>query len=119
MRVHRKAVLLALLLIPAVSAYPQRRETDVRNVHGTVVDKDENPVDTAIVYLKNTHTQDVRTFISQGDGVFRFSGLDPHVDYEIHAEHDGMISSTHVISNFDSRKEVSLVLKVDRKKGGK
>lgn len=99
---------------------PKDKESELRTVRGTVVDKQENPVDTAVVYLKNVHTQDIITHLSDTDGTFRFSGLDLNVDYEIHAEKEGMTSSTHSISNFDTRKEFVLTLKLDHgKKSGK
>ena len=91
----------------------------MRTVHGTVVDKDEAPVETAIVYLKDLHTQDITTHLSASDGQFRFTGLDINVDYEIHAEHNGLTSSTHQISNFDTRKDYVVTLKLDHKKPGK
>lgn len=95
---------------------PKDKESELRTVRGTVVDKQENPVDTAVVYLKNAHTQDIITHLSDPDGTFRFSGLDLNVDYEIHAEKQGMTSSTHSISNFDTRKEFVVTLKLDRNK---
>jgi len=95
------------------------KESELRTVRGTVVDKDESPVDTAVVYLKNVRTQDIITHLSDSDGTFRFSGLDLNVDYEIHAEREGMTSSTRSISNFDTRKEFVLTLKLDHKKSGK
>jgi hypothetical protein len=98
---------------------PKGKESELRTVRGTVVDKDETPVDTAVVYLKNVHTQDIITHLSDSDGTFRFSGLDLNVDYEIHAEHEGWTSSTHSISNFDARKEFVLTLKLDHKKAAK
>jgi hypothetical protein len=98
---------------------PKRKESELRTVRGTVVDKDESPVETAVVYLKNVHSQDVTTHLSDSDGTFRFSGLDLNVDYEIHAEKEGMTSSNRSISNFDTRKEFVLTLKLDRKKSGK
>ncbi len=98
---------------------PKGRESELRTVRGTVVDKEEVPVDTAVVYLKNIHTQDIITHLSSSDGTFRFSGLDLNVDYEIHAEKEGTTSATRSISNFDTRKEFVLTLKLDRKKSGK
>jgi hypothetical protein len=95
------------------------KESELRTVRGTVVDKAESPVETAVVYLKNARTQDVITHLSDSDGTFRFSGLDLNVDYEIHAEKEGMTSSTRSVSNFDTRKEFVLTLKLDHKKGGK
>src|SRR6266851_5456965 len=48
-------------------------------------------------------------------GAYRFSGLDPNIDYEIHAEREGLTSATRSISSFDTRKDVSMTLKLDRK----
>jgi Carboxypeptidase regulatory-like domain len=98
---------------------PKGKESQLRTVRGTVVDNTETPSDTAVVYLKNTRTQDVITHLSDSDGTFRFSGLDLNVDYDIHAEKDGWTSASRSISNFDTRKEFVLTLKLDRKKGAK
>jgi Carboxypeptidase regulatory-like domain len=98
---------------------PKGKESELRTVRGTVVDKEEVPVDTAVVYLKNSHTQGIITHLSDKDGTFRFSGLDLNVDYEIHAEKEGTTSTTRSISNFDTRKEFVLTLKLDHKKSGK
>jgi hypothetical protein len=38
------------------------------------------------------------------------------VDYEIHAEHDGLTSSTRTISSFDTRRDIEVVLKLSKKK---
>jgi hypothetical protein len=91
----------------------------LRTVRGTVVDISESPAETAVVYLKNVHTQDIITHLSDTDGTFRFTGLDLNVDYEIHAEREGWTSSNRSISNFDTRKEFVLTLKLDHKKSGK
>ncbi len=98
---------------------PKGKESELRTVRGTVIDKEENPVDGAVVYLKNLHTQDIVTHLSASDGQFRFSGLDLNVDYEIHSVHEGWASSSHSISNFDTRKEFVLTLKLDHKKSDK
>ena len=98
---------------------PRGKETELRTVRGTVVDKEEAPMETAVVYLKNVRTQDIITHLSDHDGTFRFSGLDLNVDYEIHAEREGWTSATRSISNFDTRKEFVLTLKLDHKKNVK
>jgi Carboxypeptidase regulatory-like domain len=123
MNTRRTLMLVGLVALAATALFGQGnskgKESQLRTVRGTVVDKDEVPVDTAVVYLKNSHTQDITTHLSDTDGTFRFSGLDLNVDYEIHAEHDGWTSSTRSISNFDTRKEFVLTLKLDHKKSGK
>ena len=65
----------------------KKREGQLRTVHGAVVDKEEGGLGGAVVYLKNVKTQTVKTHIAEKDGTYRFSGLDPNVDYEIHAAH--------------------------------
>jgi cellulase/cellobiase CelA1 len=121
MNTPRKFALLLLMAFAATALFAQGkgRESELRTVRGTVVDKQETPVETAVVYLRNVHTQDITTHLSDKEGQFRFSGLDLNVDYEIHAEHEGWTSSSRSISNFDNRKEFVLTLKLDRKKSGK
>ena len=112
-------IAFAALASSSLPAQDKSKGSELRTVRGTVVDKEETPVDTAVVYLKNTHTQDIITHLSDKDGTFRFSGLDLNVDYEIHAEKEGMTSATRSISNFDTRKDFVLTLKLDHKKSGK
>ena len=91
-------------------------QSDLRTVRGTVMDKDESPLASAIVHLKNVRTLTVRTYIADSAGQYRFSGLDPNVDYELHAERDNLTSNSRTISSFDTRKEIVVPLKVDKEK---
>lgn len=115
------AVVLALGIAFALPAIAQDKKSDaqLRTIRGTVLDKDETPRPSGVVYLLNTKTQAVKTYIADEAGNYRFSGLDPNVDYEVHAEHQEMTSSTRTVSSFDSRRDVELVLKLTRKKSGK
>ena len=88
----------------------------MKTLHGVVIDRNENPVPASVVYLKNVKSQAVKTYIADETGTYRFSGLDPNVDYEIHAEHDGLTSSTRTVSSFDSRRDIEVVLKLNKKK---
>lgn len=114
------ALLLALTAFAAspLSARNQDRkgEAALRTIHGTVVDKSENPAPSSVVYLLNVKTQAVKTYIADDAGVYRFSGLDPNVDYEVHAEHNDMTSSNRTVSSFDSRHDIEVTLKLSRKK---
>ena len=112
-------LLLSWTFVSFAAASPQDKEPDLRTVHGSVVDKDENPIPTSIVYLLNKKTQAIRTYVANDEGQYRFSGLDPNVDYEIHAEKDTLISSTRTISSFDSRRDMEVTLKLTHKKGEK
>ncbi|MGC1129399.1 MAG: carboxypeptidase-like regulatory domain-containing protein [Candidatus Acidiferrales bacterium] len=121
--VRRRALLwiwvLSLLLIVValpLGAQDKKDDTGLRTVHGSVIDKSENPVASSVVYLENVKTQGVRTYIADEAGDYRFSGLDPNVDYQIHAEHNDMITAVRTISSFDSRRDIEVTLKLNRKK---
>jgi len=108
---------LALFLIaPAARSQDPKREAQLRTVHGVTLDKSENPVPNAVVFLKNVHTNAVRSYISDAEGNYRFSGLDPNVDYELHAEKDGAKSAVRTVSSFDGRKDIILNLKLEKRK---
>lgn len=107
---------LALLAAAAAMAQTNRGEPQLRTVHGIAVDGSENPVPSAIVYLVNIRTQSVKTYIADEGGNYRFSGLDPNVDYELHAEHDDLISATRTVSSFNSSRDIEIILKVSHKK---
>jgi hypothetical protein len=94
----------------------KKAEAQLRTVHGSVLDKAENPVPSSVVYLRNMKTQAVKTYIADDAAHYRFSGLDPNVDYEIHAEHDDATSSTRTISSYDRRRDIELVLKLTHNK---
>jgi hypothetical protein len=108
----------AILILASVTAFAQdaKREAQLRTVHGIVLDKSENLVSESVVFLKNTRTNVVRSSYTDNTGKYRFSGLDPNADYEIHAEKDGSQSATHTITSLDSRKDITLNLKTDKKK---
>lgn len=110
------AMLLLTTLVAVVRAQDDKHESQLRTVRGFVIDKSDNPIANGVVYLKNLRTNQIRSYISENDGKYRFSGLDPNADYEIHAEKDGAKSSTRTVSSFDSRKEIVLNLKLEKRK---
>jgi hypothetical protein len=116
LRLFLVAVALSISVCSA-AAQDAKHEAQLRTVRGVVVDKSsEAPVPSAVVFLKNTRTNAVRSYIADEEGNYRFSGLDPNVDYEIHAEKDGAKSTTRTISSFDNKKEMVFPLKIERKK---
>lgn len=109
---------ICLMLFSGMTfAQNSKKEPQLRTVSGLVTDKADNPIQNAVVFLKNLRTDIVLSHFTDDQGNYRFSGLDPNVDYEIHAEFDGQKSSTRTVSPLESRKEIVLNLKVDRKKG--
>lgn len=86
-----------------------------RNVTGQVLTKSDAPLPEAIVYLKNTKTLTIKSFITEKDGGYRFHGLSPNIDYEIYADYQGQKSATKTISSFDSRNNITLNIHIDAK----
>ena len=82
-----------------------------RSVQGTVTDGKDNPVNGAVVYIKNAKTLQIRSFITKEQGAYYFHSLSPDVDYELHAESNGATSSNKTLSSFDSRKQAIINLK--------
>ncbi len=118
MRLRLFSMGLALILMASMAIAQQdpKHEAQLRTVHGFITDKGEAPMSSAVVFLKNTRSNVVRSYISDDAGNYRFSGLDPNADYEIHAEKDGATSPTRTISSFDSKKDLVVNLKIDKKK---
>lgn len=90
------------------------RQPQMRTVSGTVTDSSGGALGGAVVYLKNTRTLAVKTYIAQDDGKYQFNSLAPNTDYEVHAEHGGRRSGTKRLSSFDSRSQVILNLTIEK-----
>jgi hypothetical protein len=105
-----------VLVVVAAAAQDAKKEAQLRTVHGLVLDKAENPVSESVVYLKNDRSNIVRTLYTDDSGKYRFSGLDPNTDYEIFAQKNDLKSATRTVTSYDSRKDIELNLKIDRKK---
>src|SRR5437868_3651884 len=86
-----------------------------RNVMGQVLTKSDAPLSEAIVYLKNTKTLTIKSFITEKDGGYRFHGLTPNIDYEIYADYQGQKSPTKTVSSFDNRNNITLNIRIDTK----
>jgi len=115
---HSFAVAAALLLFLSVgwAQGKKEKESTLRTVRGVVSDKSEKPIQNSVVFLKNLRTNVVISHFSDAEGAYRFTGLDPNADYEIHAEAIDERSADRTVTSLDSRKEITLNLKLDRKK---
>jgi hypothetical protein len=112
---HRNASLIAIAILMALSlahAAPDKKDKQQgRLLYGKVLDQQDNPVVGAIVYLTNTRTHAVKTYIVGEDGTYRFPGLST-VDYEVYAQLNGRKSDTKSVSQFDDRSQVYIDLKI-------
>ena len=101
MRKHQLVALAILVACIALASLPlaAKDKGDAgRLLTGRVVDKQEAPVPNAVVYLANTRTRAVKTFIVGADGNYRFPALSPNVDYEVYAQFEGRKSDTKNVS---------------------
>jgi carboxypeptidase family protein len=106
------AFFLALLAVPG--AFGKNKDTTPgRLLTGKVLDRQDNAVVDAVVYVTDTRTRAVKTYIVGPDGTYRFPALATNVDYEIYAQSKGKTSDTKRMSQFDDRKVVEILLRID------
>ena len=118
MKKHRMVALMVVLAGIALASLPSaaKDKGDAgRLLTGRVVDKQDAPLSSAVVYLANTRTRAVKTYIVGTDGTYRFPALADNVDYEIYAQVNGKTSDTKKMSQFDDRKQVKIDLRIDAK----
>jgi hypothetical protein len=111
-------VLVAVFTLAALGAVapasPDKKDKAVgRLLYGKVPDHQDNPVPNAVVYVSNTRTRAVKTYIVGPDGTYRFPALSTAVDYEVYAQYNGRKSETKSVGQFDDRPQVYLDLRVD------
>ena len=120
----KKALVIASILMivtamaiaaPVPSPEPFKDEPQSKVLTGRVLDPQDNPVVGAVVYLTNTRTRAVKTYIAGKDGDYRFPGIASNTDYEIYAQSQGHKSDVKSVSQFDSRNQINVNLKVDAK----
>jgi len=106
----------AVLAAPAqLFGRDPKKEDKTRLLTGKVLDGGDNPLPNAVVYLTNTHTRSVKTYIVGPDGSYRFPALQPSIDYEVYAQYNNRKSHTKTVSQFDDRSQVYISLKIDTK----
>jgi len=114
---HAVALGAALLLALTVAAHavPDKKDKQQgRLLLGKVLDRQDNPVFNAVVYLTNMRTHVVKTYIVGHEGTYRFPGLST-VDFEVYAQYNGHKSDTKSVSQFDDRPQVYIDLRIDTK----
>jgi hypothetical protein len=119
----RRFVLIsaAILLLPALlcaQAKGKKAKAEEvsapRNLTGAVFDQAGPAVPSAVVYLKNTRSLAIYTYITGGDGAYRFNNLSPDIEYQVHAELNGRKSEVKTLSSYDSHKQPRINLKLGK-----
>ena len=109
------AVLVLLCSSPAFAQGKKKADDPHRSVQGVVTSAGDEPIVGAVVQLKNTKSLEIRSFITKEDGTYYFHGLSPDIDYELKAVYQGSSSGNKTLSSFDSRKEATINLKLNKK----
>jgi len=114
-RVAMAALLLIGIAAARISPDQKDKPATGRMLTGKVLDKHDNPIVNSVVYLSNTRTHAITSYIVGPDGSYQFPQLSPNVDYEVYAQYQGRKSDTKTVSQFDDRKQVNIVLRIDLK----
>jgi hypothetical protein len=114
----RKAA-CCVCLITALLTYGQERRAKedsivTRSVNGVVSDASGSAVAKAVVQLKDTKSLQIRSFITNPDGSYHFAGLSSNVEYQLKAEYQGAFSGKKTLSVFNSKKSVTINLKLKK-----
>jgi hypothetical protein len=103
------ALFVICLLVPAAGF---AQSNSVRSVEGKVFGVQDKPLNSAIVYLQDSKTNSVKSFISTQDGSYRFGQLSMDIDYQLWAEYKGQKSDKKSISSFNSKKQLVIDLHI-------
>jgi Carboxypeptidase regulatory-like domain len=108
------SILFAAFSPTPSSALDKKDKTVGRLLSGKVLDQQDSPLINSVVYLTNTRTRAVKTYIVGTDGTYRFPALSSGVDYEVYAQYNGKKSDTKSVSQFDDRPQVYIDLKISK-----
>src|SRR5262249_45069851 len=96
-------MVLLLVLTPSSPGWTKEKIPPTKSIHGRVTDANKNPLAGAKVFVKNLKQKTTTILVTDQDGLYSVAGLDPKVDYEVHAEYGNLQSETKAISSFLNR----------------
>jgi hypothetical protein len=92
----------------------QNDDTGTRSVQGVVTDASAKPVAGAVVQLKDTKSLQIRSYRTEADGAYHFSGLSTNVEYELEAKNDSATSGKKTLTVFNTQKVATVNLKLNK-----
>jgi len=108
----KRLLAVTAVLLVALSAAAFQRASG-RLLTGKVLDRQDSVLPNSVVYLSDSRTRAVKTYIVGPDGTYRFPALSQAVDYEVYAQYNGKKSDTKMVSQFDNRQQININLKID------
>jgi len=122
LHVRVRAALLLLCLVgsgvsflappKAWAAPPQLKTPAERTILGTVVNDAGAPYDGAVVYLQDTKSMVIRSYVANGGGKFHFNQISSDTDYDVWAEMNKHRSKKKTVSMFSSHVKFIFKLKI-------
>ncbi len=111
---HLITVVLVIAVLSCATSAVANAEADEtsRSVEGKVSDASGKIVAGAVVQIKDTKSLQIRSFITQSDGAYRFLGLSSETDYELSASYAGATSKTRTLTVFNNQKKAVIDLKL-------
>jgi hypothetical protein len=95
---------------PMYSKSEKKKMAKFRMVHGIVKDQQDNPLNGALVNLKNIRTKQTLTYVTKPDGKYMFDELSRDDDYEISASFSGKTTPMKKISHYDPQQNSMRIL---------
>ena len=110
--IRRVGVIASVALL---TLFPCQSQPKLRPVTGVVTDKKGNALPGAVVQLENTANLTVRSYITDKEARYQFTGLNDDVDYTLKAKYRNYWSDTKTLSKFNTstHPEVNLVIPVE------
>jgi hypothetical protein len=102
-------VLVALTCLSVMAA------SEFRSLTGVVVDSRGNPLPNSIVQIENANTLEVRSYVTDKNGCYRFNELYTEVDYRLRAKYHRFWSHTKTLSKLNSEEhpQMNLVVPIE------
>lgn len=98
---------VSLLLYELPGGWPvhadKKKAPPVKSIRGHVVDGRKKSIVGAKVYVRNVNKNTTTVLITDEGGLYAVYGLDPKVDYEVHAEFGRFVSEKKSVSSFLNR----------------
>lgn len=104
----------ATLLLSGLAVEAQQEST--RIIRGQVLDAQGKIVARAIVYLINENTKDKWSVVTDKKGRYQFNDIKMNEDFKLYCEWREQQSRTRSISQFDTRAQVIVNLRLQPKK---
>jgi hypothetical protein len=110
------AVVSVVLSVPPAWGSERLAETTkvpkLRTIEGLVCSKEGAPIQGAVVYLQDSKSLAVKSYLSDAEGRFHFRQLSTSADFDLWAELNGKRSKTKSISQFNSKTDLNYKLKL-------